>query len=73
MAKKKVVSSKTHTQAQLDDYANQHNPNNKAYQARKANEKAMRKKNKTQKELAEYYDCFPQDPMCYANPYDMEF
>ncbi len=73
MAKKKVVSSKTHTQAQLDDYANQHNPNNKAYQARKANEKAMRKKNKTQKELAGYYDCYPLDPMCYTNPYDMEF
>lgn len=27
------VSSKTHTQQQLDDYANQHNPNNKAYKA----------------------------------------
>jgi len=26
------VSSKTHTQAQLDDYANQHNPNHEAYQ-----------------------------------------
>ncbi|SEH63905.1 hypothetical protein SAMN02910265_01854 [Ruminococcus flavefaciens] len=73
MAKKKVVSSKTHSQAQLNDYANQHNPNNKAYQARKANEKAMRKKNKAQKELSEYYDCFPLDPMCYTNPYDMEF
>ena len=27
------VSSHTHTQAQLDAYANQHNPNNSAYQA----------------------------------------
>ena len=27
------VSGYTHTQAQLDDYANQHNPNNDAYQA----------------------------------------
>ena len=26
------VSSYTHTQQQLDDYANQHNPNNQAYQ-----------------------------------------
>ena len=33
MAKVKGVSSKTHTQKQLDDYANQHNPNNKAYRA----------------------------------------
>ena len=32
MAKGKV-SGKTHTQAQLNDWANQHNPNNKAYQA----------------------------------------
>lgn len=31
MAKTKVVSSKTHAHKQLDDYANQHNPNNKAY------------------------------------------
>ena len=31
MANKKGVSSKTHTQQQLNDYANQHNPNNKAY------------------------------------------
>ena len=44
MAKKKGVSSKTHTQNQLNDYANQNNPNNKAYQARKANQKAMKKK-----------------------------
>ena len=33
MAKAKGVSSKTHSQKQLDDYANQHNPNNKAYKA----------------------------------------
>jgi hypothetical protein len=31
MARK--VSSLTHTQAQLDDYANVHNPNSKAYAA----------------------------------------
>ena len=31
MAKKMGVSSKTHTQKQLDDYANQNNPNNDAY------------------------------------------
>ena len=27
------ISGHTHTQEQLDDYANQHNPNNEAYQA----------------------------------------
>ncbi|WP_205839092.1 hypothetical protein [Bilifractor porci] len=27
------ISGYTHTQAQLDDYANQNNPNNDAYQA----------------------------------------
>lgn len=27
------VSGKTHTQAQLNNYANQHNPNNPAYRA----------------------------------------
>ena len=31
MAKKGGVSSKTHTRQQLNDYANQHNPNNQAY------------------------------------------
>ena len=37
MSKSKGVSSKTHTKQQLDDYANQHNPNNKAYWANKEN------------------------------------
>ena len=38
MAKPKGVSGKTHTKAQLDNYANQHNPNNGAYAANKRNE-----------------------------------
>ena len=33
MANKKGVSSKTHTKKQLDDYANQHNPNTLALYA----------------------------------------
>ncbi len=45
--KKKGVSSKTHTQKQLDDYANQHNPNNKAYKANQANIAKVKKHNKT--------------------------
>lgn len=42
----KKVSSKTHTKKQLDDYANQNNPNNKAYKSRKMNEKRMKSKKK---------------------------
>ena len=33
----KKVSGKTHTKEQLDDWANQHNPNNKAYKANVSN------------------------------------
>ncbi len=33
MKKIKKVSGYTHTKKQLDDYANQNNPNNKAYKA----------------------------------------
>ena len=34
MARNKGISGKTHTKQQLDDYANQHTPNNKAYKAK---------------------------------------
>ncbi len=37
MAKKSGVSGKTHSQQQLNAYANQHNPNNKAYIANQLN------------------------------------
>ncbi|XMB85843.1 hypothetical protein RJG79_10600 [Mycoplasmatota bacterium WC44] len=33
MEKNKGVSGNTHSQQQLDDYANQNNPNNDAHQA----------------------------------------
>ncbi len=33
----KKVSGKTHTKEQLDNWANQHNPNNKAYRANRNN------------------------------------
>ena len=49
MAKTKGVSSKTHTQKQLDDYANQHNPNNKACKANKANKAKMRSKKRKER------------------------
>ena len=66
---KRGVSSKTHTKAQLDDYANQHNPNNRAYQVRKANEKSQSKKAKRKFYLDDYA---PLDWMCYSNPFDLE-
>ena len=37
MSKGRGVSSYTHTQQQLNHYANQHNPNNSAYQANNNN------------------------------------
>lgn len=44
MAKKKGVSGKTHIKKQLDDYANQNNPNNKAYKANKENRSVQKNK-----------------------------
>lgn len=78
MAIKKGVSAKTHAQKQLDDYANQHNPNNKAYQARIANEKKTKKSTRKQeaKRQAALFDELglnaDLDWMCYSNPYDFD-
>jgi hypothetical protein len=69
MSKTKGVSSKTHTQKQLDDYANQHNPNNKAYWANRQNQKAMSRKKRTTFYLDDYT---PADWFCYSNPYDFD-
>lgn len=49
MAKKSGVSGKTHTKQQLDNYANQHNPNNKAYKADKENQANIATKRKSKK------------------------
>ncbi len=49
-AKKKGVSGKTHTKEQLDAYANQHNPNNKAYQADKENQVKTKSASKAKKQ-----------------------
>lgn len=82
MAKKKVVSSKTHTQKQLDDYANQNNPKSKAYKARQANgtlttkaaknAKAKNEAKKRAKLESEIGVLEPLDWMCYGNPYDFD-
>lgn len=78
---KKGVSSKTHSQKQLDDYANQHNPNNKAYKARMSNRQKSKKAIKHEanvagKRQAEFEDkvgiLMPLDWMCYSNPYDFD-
>ena len=68
MANKKV-SSKTHTQKQLDDYANQNNPNSKAYKARMANTRAMKKKADRHVYVGEMA---PTEWWCYSNPYDFD-
>ena len=49
MANKKGVSSKTHTKQQLDNYANQLNPNNRAYKANVANQKVTQAQSKAAK------------------------
>jgi len=69
MAKTKGVSSKTQTQKQLDDYANQHNPNNKAYRANQQNKKATSKKAAKGFSLGDYA---PAEWFCYSNPYDFD-
>lgn len=46
---KKGVSSKTHNKQQLNDYANQNNPNNKAYKANIASQKVTKSNSKTSK------------------------
>ena len=54
MAKTKGVSSKTHTKKQLDDYANQHNPNNKAYRADQLNREKQNSENARQRKVGRY-------------------
>ena len=49
---KRGVSSKTHTKAQLDAYANQHNPNNPAFKSDMKNKRKMRQENH---EIPEWY------------------
>lgn len=46
MAKSKGVSGKTHTKQQLNDYANQHNPNSKAYRANIVNQQTTKSQRK---------------------------
>lgn len=78
MIRRSKVSSKTHTKKQLDDYANQHNPNNKAYRARLSNDKVTKRvsrkyeaKRQARKWAEFEEECglmYPTDWMCYSNP-----
>ena len=57
MSKGKGVSGHTHTRQQLNDYANQHNPNNPAYRADQENQARMASTNrKDQKYWLPDYD-----------------
>ena len=69
MARNKGVSGKTHTKQQLDDYANQHNPNNKAYKAKVTNQKQIKKQKC--KEHPDYVADL--DWMCFSKgPYEFD-
>lgn len=69
MAKKQGVSCKTRTKQQLDDYANQHNPNNKAYKAKVTNQKKMNKRRDVNRHPNYVADL---DWMCYSKEmYDL--
>lgn len=50
VTKKRGVSGKTHTKEQLDAYANQHNPNNKAYRADEQNRISTKESSKKKKD-----------------------
>ena len=54
MAKKGGVSGKTHSRQQLNAYANQHNPNNKAYRADQLNRERQNRENARQRKVGRY-------------------
>lgn len=54
MAKKGGVSGKTHSRQQLNAYANQHNPNNKAYRADQLNREKQNRENASQRKVGRY-------------------
>ena len=54
MAKKSGVSGKTHSRQQLNAYANQHNPNNKAYRADQLNREKQGRENAMQRKVGKH-------------------
>ena len=61
MSKGHGVSSHTHTQQQLDDYANQHNPNNHAYRDDLNNHADQCNPNNDTYEKSRHSDSFDDD------------
>ena len=62
---KKGVSGKTHAKHQLDDYANQKNPNNKAYKANQVNALEHTKQNSNKKHC-QYNNVADLEWFCYG-------
>lgn len=82
MIRMKSVSSKTHTQQQLNDYANQHNPNNKAYKARVSNDQKTKKASRKKQAIRQAKrnarlehdigDVYSLEWFSYSNLYDFD-
>lgn len=65
----KKVSSKTHTKQQLDNYANQNNPNSKAY---KANVDNHNKQVSTNRDAKKVDGCCDLEWFQLSNPFDFD-
>lgn len=65
----KKVSSKTHTKQQLDNYANQNNPNSKAYKANVDNHTKQVSTNHNAKKADNYCG---SEWFQLSNPYDYD-
>ena len=61
----KGVSGYTHTRQQMNDYANQHNPNNAAYWADQANQERMASQN-----VRDEIRNWPEPDLSYAQDKD---
>lgn len=65
----KKVSSKTHTKQQLDNYANQNNPNSKAYKANVDNHNKQVLTNRNVKKVDNYCEL---EWFQLSNPFDFD-
>ncbi len=65
----KKVSSKTHTKQQLDNYANQNNPNSKAYKANVDNHNKQVSTKRNVKKVDNYCEL---EWFQLSNPFDFD-
>ena len=65
----KKVSSKTHTKQQLDNYANQNNPNSKAYKANVDNHNKQVSTKRNVKKIDNYCEL---EWFQLSNPFDFD-